>query len=566
MSVWINGDGSSMFYGNELVPETAPSVALPGSDQQNGDGLAKYITKVVYPALEEERGRLNWLDRWATGKQPHVRPLKRNTERFVLQQMARTGWIPLAITTFAQQMVVDGYRKEGESSSYKGAWEGWLRNKMGMQQLSINRATMAFGYSYVRVTAGSIDKTDPDSGEKTSKTMAVMRAVDPRDCFAIYEDPYADEYPLYVLEKIPNGTYRWWEPNGDYFELTVDKGKFSLGEHKETDYGAPPFVRYVNQIDLRGRCWGDVEPVIDLAARIDKTAFDRLMVQHFNSFKVRWATGLEQADTPEGVAEDKIRISNEDILIASDTEAKFGTLNETSMAGFIEAYKADLETFAAVMQLPPNLMGQVVNVAADALDGARRQTYQRLFEKQTVMGESHAQVMRLAALIEGRAEDADDFLARITWQDVEVRSLAQFADAWGKIVTQLGVPKWAAWNKIPGVEQSEVDAWRLHTLDTDPLSTYLRDVVGMNNTSLLYDTSKNEAVAAPVNLEAQQLQADTAVKQAKIAATAPPKATLAPPGTGAGGSRPGGNSGGTTSPQNQRPLNNKTGVTRGTAT
>jgi hypothetical protein len=57
--------------------------------------------------------------------------------------------------------------------------------------------------------------------------------------------------------------------------------------------------------------------------------------------------------------------------------------------------------------------------------------------------------------------------------------LAQFADAWGKIVMQLGVPKWAAWNKIPGVEQSEVQGWMEHALDNDPLSKYLREVVGV---------------------------------------------------------------------------------------
>jgi hypothetical protein len=237
-----------------------------------------------------------------------------------------------------------------------------------------------------------------------------------------------------------------------------------------------PFVRYVNQIDLEGRTWGEVEPVVDLAARMDKTAFDRLLVQHFNSFKVRWATGLEQPDSEEEVTQDKIRIANEDILIASDVQAKFGTLDETSMGGFIDAYKADLEAFTAVTQLPPNLISQVVNVAADALDGARRQTYQKLFEKQTMFGARHAQALRLAAHIEGREDDANDFSARIHWQDVEVRSLGQFADAWGKIVSQLGVPKWATWNKIPGVNQSEVKEWKEHWDDNDPLNLYLRDL------------------------------------------------------------------------------------------
>ncbi|QSM01064.1 portal protein [Mycobacterium phage Nanosmite] len=532
----------SIFYQSDIYCPDDPqtTVEFP-AEGLSGKQLEEYLTKKLYPAFQTERGRLERLEQWGTGKQPEVRPLKRNTERAVLQRMARTAWLPLAISTFAQQMIVDGYRKEGDAENYAQAWESWLRNKMGMQQLAINRATMVFGYSFVRVTDGSAEGGKP---------MAVMRGVSPLDFFALYEDAYLDEYPQYGFERLPNGDYRWWLPNGDYFPVTYKKGKFTVGELKSTSYGCPPFVRYINQIDLRGRCWSDVEPVIDLAARIDKTAFDRLMVQHFNSFKVRWATGLEQADTPEGVEQDKIRIGNEDILIASDVQAKFGTLDETQMGGFIEAYKADLETFAAVMQLPPNLFGQVVNVTGDALDGARRQTYQRLFEKQTVMAESHAQVLRLAALIEGREDDAEDFLARVTWQDVEVRSLAQFADAWGKMVTQLGVPKWAAWNKIPGVEQSEVDAWREHALDESPLDTYLRETHGKTTTDLAMEPGTGKPKAPPVNMEALEMQA-------KLKAQQP-----------APGGNPGNRNakGGSNSTQNQRPVNNKTGANRGSAT
>lgn len=549
---------NGIYYTTDVfAPEsTGTTIPLPKGDLQ-GKELEKYISKTVYPAFESERTRLARLEQWGTGLQPEVKPLKRNTERAVLQKMARTGWIPLGISTFAQQMIVDGYRKQGETKNAE-TWNSWLRNKMNMQQLAINRATMVYGYSFVRVTDGSVVESDVEHSRPTKKSMAVMRAMSPMDVFAIYEDPYYDEYPIYVLEKRPNGSYRWWLPEGDYIPLKFEKNKWVAEKQVSTTYGVPPFVRYFNQIDLRGRCWGDVEPVIDLAARIDKTAFDRLMVQHFNSFKVRWATGLEQADTPEGVEQDKIRIGNEDILIASDIQAKFGTLDETQMGSFIEAYKSDLETFAAIMQLPPNLMGQVVNVTGDALDGARRQTYQRLFEKQTVYGEAHAQVMRLAALIEGREDEAEDFTARVTWQDVEVRSLAQFADAWGKMVTQLGIPKQVVWSKIPGIEQSETEAWEKIVLDDDPLNKFLRDVVGKTSTDVRWDAEKQEAAAPLVNMEAQELQAETALKAAAMKPA---------PGTGSGGTpgNKGGPGGATSKPGNQRPVNNKTGASRGTA-
>ncbi|ATN93977.1 portal protein [Mycobacterium phage Kumao] len=452
------------YYTDDLfIDIPRQSVSLP-PDNMTERRFLKYLNHEVMPAFETERDRLQKLEAWAKGKQPEVKPLKRNTERAVLQRLARTPWVNLMINTFAQQLIVDGYRREGEKENQE-AWRTWIANNMQSQQIALNRATSTFGYAYLRCTEGV---------DHEGNIQAVMRGASPLRTFALYEDYYADEFPIYTLEKRPDGTYRWWTPE-EWVDLSYD-GKFKILGHEAHDYGLVPFVRYKNQIDLEGHCWGDVEPIIDLAARIDKTGFDRLLVQHFNSFKVRWATGLEQPDSEQEVEQEKIRIANEDILISSEAQARFGTLDETQLTGFIEAYKCDLEAFCAVNQLPPSVIGPIVNVAAEALAAGNRQSVLKLTEKQVMMGASHNQALRLTALIEGRLDDANDFSASVTWQDVEVRSLAQVADAWGKIVDQLGVPKWAAWDKIPGVTQSEVQEWKNHALDNDPLSVYLRDM------------------------------------------------------------------------------------------
>lgn len=525
--------GVTYYYQDDLIlPEVLVNPVPMPAPGLSGKDLTDFLEQKVLPQFEKQNNRLCKLESWGQGKQPEVRPLKRNTERAVLQRLARTPWMKLMVKTFSQQLIVDGYHKDGAIESDTTAWQTWLMNDMPSQQFSINTAVLQFGYTYLRVTEG----ISPVDGS----TMAVMKAVSPKRVFALYEDPYADEFPQYVLEKMPDFTWRWWLPNGDYYALTLTGMKFQIGELEQNDYGRVPFVRFVNEIDLDGRCWGEIEPYIDLAARIDKTAFDRLLVQHFNSFKVRWATGLEQADKPEDVEQDKIRLGHEDLLISSEATAKFGTLDETLMDGFISAYAADLQAFVAVLQLPPNLIGQVINVAADSLDAARRQTYQKLFEKQTIMGAKYGQALRLVAHIEGREEDATDFLARVHWQDPEVKSLAQFADAWGKIVSQLGVPKWAAWAKIPGVEQTEVETWKKHVLDMDPVSRYLREVVGVTTLNVGVD--------------------------AKTGAPEPPPAAPLPPGGGFGGGAGKPPSAGPNNPKNQPPINNKTGVTRGSVT
>jgi len=104
--------------------------------------------------------------------------------------------------------------------------------------------------------------------------------------------------------------------------------------------------------------------------------------------------------------------------------------------------------------------GQLVNLSADALAEARSTSRLKVQDKQRNMGRPLAQNFRLAAHIEGRAEDAADFSLKAQWADLESRSMSQGADALGKIATQLQVPVEKLWDMIPGVSKSTADEWR----------------------------------------------------------------------------------------------------------
>lgn len=445
-------------------------IQLPPEDL-TGEQLAAYIQDTIMPLHRRECGRLELLELWGTGKQPtERRGLGPNKEKQVLHRFSKNPWLRLMVSTFAQQLIVDGFRQDGASENEQ-AWDSWQANNMPAQQFTVNRAASIYGYTYVRVTQGQ--------NPFTEESMAVIRAVDPQNAFGIYQDPYGDEYPAYLLERRFDGTWWWWTPD-DYWVFNKNGNDWSYVKTVDHGYKVVPFVRYVNEIDAKGRTWGDVEPLVEIAARLDKTVLDRLLVQHFNSFKVRWATGLEQPDTEEKAQAAAIQLKQGDLLISSNEQAKFGVMAETDMSPFIAAYQSDLQTFLTNAQLPSDLAGLVANLAADALEGARRSSYQKLFEKQTMFGQSHAQVLRLAAFIEGRLDEATDFSARVHWQDVQIKSLAQFADAWGKICDQLGFPKQLVWPLIPGIDQSDVETAKEQFFDdTGPegkLNKYLREM------------------------------------------------------------------------------------------
>lgn len=447
---------------------------IDGPDSETGPRLAEYISNEVYPKWHVEKVRLDALSAWMDGRQPlSMRVGPRDVEKRALLELSRTPWLGLGVSIFAQAMYVDGYRSpESNNRDNSSAWDIWSANNFAAHQISVHRAAIGFGYSFVRVLPGEDFRGRP---------MPVVRGVSPKRVFAMYEDPVGDDFPKWALEWMPdNQTWRWYDENL-YHEFTNPNldGKFTFKGTVEHGVGVCPMVRYVNQMDLDGRCIGDVEPVVSVAARIDKTDYDRLLVQHYNSWKVRTATGLEQADDDSDRFDDKRKLAQDDILVSSDPNVTFGALPETNMGPFIAAHESDVESLASMLQLPSHLFtGKVVNVSAEALAASRAQTTQKLMEKQTSMGVSHARMLRLAAAVAGDSAAGADFTARVSWQDVEVRSLAQAADAYGKIAQQLAVPKEFLWRFIPGFNATDVQEMREMALDKDPLTTYLRDEFG----------------------------------------------------------------------------------------
>ncbi|MGW0901731.1 phage portal protein, partial [Streptomyces goshikiensis] len=146
-------------------------------------------------------------------------------------------------------------------------------------------------------------------------------------------------------------------------------------------------------------------------------------------------------------------------LFAEDPDVKFGSLDETPLGGFIESVDMSIRHLSAVAQVPPHvLLGQIANLSAEALQAAEISLSRRVQEFRTAFGEAWERVFRLAADLEALPA-ADDFSGEVLWRDMEQRSLAQAADALGKLREQLGIPARGLWKRVPNVTQTELDEW-----------------------------------------------------------------------------------------------------------
>lgn len=427
--------------------------------------VVELVQEQLLPEFQQERKRLDWIDRWYRWKHEDIHlPRKSGDEIKRLVELAKTPWLGLVVSSVAQSMYVDGYRSP-TGGKVDPVWEIWQRNAMPARQVPIHRAGLAYGQSYETVLPG---------GQQGGPTQAVMRGVSPRKMLAWFADDVEDEWPMYALRAEPSGgawALRLYdEERVWYLSAPAESDKVEYVSFDTHGVGVCPVVRHAPMLDLDGRADGEVEPFITTAMRINKTSFDRLMTQHFNSWKVRTAAGMAEPDTEEEAAAAKLRLRQDDLLIAEDPDTKFGTLDETPLNGFIDAHRADVETLAAVSQTPSHqLTGQMINLSAEALAAAEAGLERKVEERKVAEGQAHDQALRLGAAIEGLSEEAADTSAHVTWADMGSRSLAQAVDALGKAATMLQIPPQALWSRIPGVTQDDVSEWTRLAEDGDAM-------------------------------------------------------------------------------------------------
>lgn len=424
----------------------------------------------LLPLFVRERGRLATIDLWLGSEQEQIHlPRGANREQRELRDLSRTPWLGLVAATTTQAQLVDGYRsptqQTGDNST---AWDIWERNDFDWRQVGIHHATNAYGYAYGKALPGVIN------GERRAR----LTGVDPSQMIAVYADDLEDDWPMYALQgRLGSGQslLRLIDEEAEHF-VSVDGTQIEYIEPRMHDVGVCPVVRYAPMLDLQGRAIGEVEPFITVAKRMNKNVHDRLLAQHYTSWKIRTATGIDltkgldeptSESTPEQwaayfteIERRRLKLSQSDMLIAEDADTKFSTLDETPLDGFVRVDENERETLAAVSQTPVTTFGKLSNVSADTVAEIRAGWTSKVEIRKRGLGKSHAQLLRIGAHIEGDDAAANDFRSRTTWQDQGVRSLAQAADAFGKMATMLGVPPEALWGRIPGVEKADVDEWK----------------------------------------------------------------------------------------------------------
>lgn len=442
---------------------------------------------------QAQRERMLVLDQWYRGEQqsikdptdsgmPFMPDGRASTSEYLdIASRAANPWAGLLVRSMSQTCAMEGVYLPGSSEPLE-SWRNWQENRWDGRQVAVYKGALAHGLSFTT----ALPAQSMWSGKRTVKYEAYS-AMKMSAFFAEVED----EFPMFTIAAEPrkdqDGKEYWdvrlMDEQAVHFlevdGLGVERKDFKyISAEQVHDLGFCPAIMYTCDRDLDGRVTGEIEPFIPLLRRIDQDVFDRLVVQRFGAWVVRYGTGLVKPATDEDQRAQAILLKVGEMLMSEDPHSKFGTLDPTDLKGFIEAHDADLRILSAVAQRPPHhLLGAAANLQAESLAAVEQSMNRRGDEFRTGIGEQHELLMRTGAVILGNRREAQAFDMQVRWRDYESRSLAQTAQALGELATKLEVPVEILWERIPNWTDSDTERAKPLRLQAQ-MAALLEEVAG----------------------------------------------------------------------------------------
>lgn len=414
---------------------------------------AEEIASELFELRSKDRPRLDKIRDYLLNKQKLVwLPLGAPRELQALAQMARVPILPLIVKATTQQMFVDGIAATDEDDAEVLNWI-WQRNRFDRKQIGIHKAVAEYGVAY-------------GTSMPSDNRVPVLRPSSPRKMTAAFgDDP---DWPRYALEQRDDEVWRLYDSTHTYDlkrgqrrtrsvrggarrTVTFD---FIPGTAAPHEQAVTPVVRYVSDEDLDDPVRGDIEPLFPLADKLNLSSFHLLVAQHYGAHGRRAIISRLIGDLEKKLVKNSANTML--TLNAHPDDVNMEEFQQTKLDGFLDSIEATIRTMATLGQTPVSeLTGVVANLAAEALIESRESSVRKLSERQTVVGESHEQLLGQAGQLLGVPLDP---MARVRWKpNLDQRALA-FVDTLAVLADKLGVPEVELWKQAP-FPQATIEEW-----------------------------------------------------------------------------------------------------------
>lgn len=303
---------------------------------------------------------------------------------------------------------------------------------------------------------------------------------------------------------LPDMVYRFQRLRSEAGTWEVRRAGLAEGEPANfvNPMGAVPLVELANRSRLRGTPRSEIESVAPLQDAVNTLWAHLLTASDAVALPARAVLGMDSPtreivdpETDEVIGEEDLpidRFRSDRLLWLSGEGASIAEFTAADLTNYTKVIETAVQHIAAQTRTPPHyLLGQMVNISADALTAAEAGLVAKVQGFQRFFGADLREVMRLEALADGDVERAEALaLGSVIWRDAQYRSEAQYADALTKYKS-INVPDEALWERMPDTTPELIERWK--SMRDDQAAA----IVGGNMAGLFGPKPDTEEVTEP---------------------------------------------------------------------
>lgn len=330
------------------------------------------------------------------------------------------------VDAVGDRLQVVGFTDEsGDTAAVDAIWRG---NSLDIEQGNIHTEALMTGDAYLLIW--------PEL--RTGMPMAFPQPADRMTTLASAENPREIEAAMKVW-RLRNGRWRanvyWadrlekWTTLAIADDLPVDPRAWEPWQdeadlswpvmYDATWSGRVPVFRFANNARMGEHGRSELRDIIPLQDRYNQTLANLAVTEEHQSFRQRWATGIQLMRDPEtGKVLPPFRAGPGDLWVSTSDATRFGDFEAADLRQFLETAEGWEMRIARTSRVPLHyLLMTGTPLSGEALKTAEAPFVAKILDRQRAFGATWAEAMTFAARMAG----ADVTLSTV-WAPAETRS------------------------------------------------------------------------------------------------------------------------------------------------